>query len=197
MYHFKKAQMTVTSEWLKEKNEFVDFFSITKGWWFEGQFRAKPTVVEWKNSKFRKRIQIIVIFLSRVFGRKDSSIFLDKWIPIIYQVITSGSTLNWGELILSNLDILLKKYRKEHRFFMYSYLLDVMCVSIEYPSLDWKWEPNLPSFHVYCKILWENKYKEDYEMICNGLFSTLYQVLFGEEAPCLSLEGKKTVKEYG
>ena len=42
-----------------------------------------------------------------------------------------------------------------------------------------------------------NKYKEDYELICNGLFSTLYQVLFGEEAPCLSPEGKKIVKEYG
>ena len=67
----------------------------------------------------------------------------------------------------------------------------------EYPSLGWKWEPNLPSIHVYYKMLWENKYKEDYELICNGLFSTIYQVLFGEEALCLSPEGYKIVKEYG
>ena len=46
-------------------------------------------------------------------------------------------------------------------------------------------------------MLWENKYKEDYEFICNGLFSTLCQVLFGEEAPYLSPKGKKIVKEYG
>ena len=46
-------------------------------------------------------------------------------------------------------------------------------------------------------MLWEKKYKEDYDLICNELFSTIYQVLFGEEAPCLSLEGKKIVKEYG
>ena len=46
-------------------------------------------------------------------------------------------------------------------------------------------------------MLWETKYKEDYELICNGLFTTLYQVLFGEEAPCLSPEGKNIVKEYG
>ena len=46
-------------------------------------------------------------------------------------------------------------------------------------------------------MLCENKYKEEYELICNGLFSTIYQVLFGEEAPCLSLEGQKIVKEYG
>ena len=45
-------------------------------------------------------------------------------------------------------------------------------------------------------MLWENRYKEDYEWICNELFSTLYQVLFDEEAPCLSHKGKKLVKEY-
>ena len=76
-----------------------------KGWWSEGQFRAKSAFVEWKTSKFKKSIQIIVIFLSRVFGRKDGASFPDKWIPIIFQIITSGSTLNWGELISSNLNL--------------------------------------------------------------------------------------------
>ena len=80
---------------------------------------------------------------------------------------------------------------------MSSYLLDVMCASKEYPSLGWRWEPNLSSIHVYCKIIWENKYNEDYEWVCNGLFSTLYQLLLGEEAPCLSPEGHKLVKQYG
>ena len=46
-------------------------------------------------------------------------------------------------------------------------------------------------------MLWEAKYKEDYELICNGLFPTLYQVLFGQEAPCLSPKGQNIVKEYG
>jgi hypothetical protein len=43
----------------------------------------------------------------------------------------------------------------------------------------------------------ENKYKEDYELICNVLFSTIYQLLLGEEALCLSPEGKNIVKKYG
>ena len=72
-----------------------------------------------------------------------------------------------------------------------------MCASLEFPSLGWKWEPSLPSIHVYCEMLWETKHKEDYELICNALFPTLYQVSFGEEAPCLSPEGQKIVKEYG
>ena len=72
-----------------------------------------------------------------------------------------------------------------------------MCASLKYPSLGWKWKYGLPSIHVYCKMLWENKYNKDYELICNEVFTTIYQVLFGEEAPCLSPEGKKIVKEYG
>jgi hypothetical protein len=196
LYHFKEAQVKDTTEWLKEKNDSVDL-SIMKEWWYEGQFRAKPSSVEWKTSKFRNSIQIIVILLSRVFGRKDASSFLDKWIPIIYQVITSGSTLNWAELISSSLDLQLKKAQKERQFFMSSYLLDVMCAIRKYHSLGWKWKFDLSSIHVYCKMIWENKYKEDYDLICNGLFSTIYQVLFGEEALCLYLEGQKIVKEYG
>ena len=113
------------------------------------------------------------------------------------QIMTSGATLNWGELISSNLDNQLKKVYKYHQFYMSTYLMDVMCASLEFPSLEWKWEPSLPSVHVYCKMLWENNYKEDYDQICNKLFPTLYQTLFGEETPCLSPTREEIVKELG
>ena len=80
---------------------------------------------------------------------------------------------------------------------MDSYLLNAMCASREYPSLSWKWNPYLPSIHVYYKMIWERKYKEGYERICNGLFSPIYLILFGEESPCLSPEGHNIVQEYG
>ena len=83
IYHLKEAHIKVTPEWLKQKNESVDFLTIMKGWWSKGQFRSKYASTEWKTSKFRKSVQIIVILLSRVFKRKDGSTFLDKWIPII------------------------------------------------------------------------------------------------------------------
>ena len=75
--------------------------------------------------------------------------------------------------------------------------MNVMCASLEFPSLGWKWDSSLLLIHVYYKMLLETKYKEDYELICNELFPTLYQVLLGEEEPCLSPEGQKIVKEYG
>ena len=53
----------VTPKWVKQKNDYVYFLTIMKGRWFEEQLRAKSSSVEWKTCKFRKSIQIIVIFL--------------------------------------------------------------------------------------------------------------------------------------
>ena len=111
--------------------------------------------------------------------------------------MTSGATLNWGEQISSNLENQLKKVHKDHQFYMSTYLLDVMCASLEFPSLEWKWEPSLSSVHVYCKMLWENKYNEDYDQICKKFFPTLYETLFGEETPCLSSTRQTMVNELG
>ena len=109
MYHLKEAIVKVSPEWLKQKSESTNMLTILKGWWSEGHFRSKPAIAKWKTSKFRKTMQIIVMLLSRVFERKGGSNFLDKWISIIYQTMTSRVTLNWGELISSNLDNQLKE----------------------------------------------------------------------------------------
>ena len=100
--------------------------------------------------------------------------------------MSNGLVLNWGEINSSNMDSQLKKAQKDHEFYMASYLMDVMCASQEYPAMGWKWDPNQSSIHVYYKILWENKYKEYYQRMCNGLFTHIHWVLFGEEAPCIS-----------
>ena len=138
MYHLKEAYIKVSLEWLKQKSESVDLITILKGWWSEGHFRTKSAIAKWKTSKLRKSVEIIVILLSRVFRRKHGSAFPDKWILIIYQIITSGTTLNLGELISSNSDNQLKKVHKERKFYMSSYLMNVMCAILEFPSLGWK-----------------------------------------------------------
>lgn len=87
-----------------------------KGWWAEGNFGSKPFPTERPTSKFHKSFQIMVILLSIIFGKKYASTFPDKWIPIIYQIISSESVLNWGEVISSNLENQLKKEKNEHKF---------------------------------------------------------------------------------
>ena len=78
MYHFKEAKIRVTPEWLHRKYESINFLTIIKGWWLEGNFRSKSTRTRWKTSKFQNIILIMVILMSRIFGRKDASHFPDK-----------------------------------------------------------------------------------------------------------------------
>ena len=80
IYYLKEATIKVLPEWLKQKGEFANMLTILKGWWSKGNFKSKPTNAEWKTSKFRKTVQIIVILLSTIFERKDGSTFPDKWI---------------------------------------------------------------------------------------------------------------------
>ena len=135
----------------------------------------------------------MVRLLAKKFERKDASPFSEKWIPIIHQIMSNGLVLNWEEIISWNLDSQLKKAHQDHEFYMASYLMDVMYASWEYPVMGWKWDPTKSSIHSYYKFLWKNKYKEDYERICNGLFTHIHQVLFGEDTPCISLEGQTLV----
>ena len=72
IYHLKEATVKISPDWLKQKCESVNMLTILKGWWFEGNFRRKLVNVEWKTSKFRKIVQIIVIFsLDYSGGRMD------------------------------------------------------------------------------------------------------------------------------
>ena len=36
IYHFKESHVKATPEWLKQKNDFANFLTILKGWWYEG-----------------------------------------------------------------------------------------------------------------------------------------------------------------
>ena len=79
---------------------------------------------------------------------------MDKWVPIIHQIMSNGLVLNWGEINSSNMDSQLKKAQKDHEFYVASYSMDVMCASREYLAMGYKWDPIQSSMHVYCKILW-------------------------------------------
>ena len=63
MYHLKESQVKVTLEWLQSKFESIDFLTIMKGWWLEGNFRSNPTLSGLRTSKFQKRIQIMATLM--------------------------------------------------------------------------------------------------------------------------------------
>jgi len=53
------------------------------------------------------------------------------------------------------------------------------------------------SIQVYFTILWENKYKKSYALICDEFITRVYFNLFKKECPRLSMAAKKMILKVG
>jgi hypothetical protein len=51
--------------------------------------------------------------------------------------------------------------------------------------------------HVYFSILWENRYKKSYSLICDEFIARIYFILFNKECLRLSLRAKKMISKVG
>ena len=72
-----------------------------------------------------------------------------------------------------------------------------MCASNYFPDLRWSWDQSKGHVHVYCKILWEHKYKPKYTQICNYFISKLYSLLFEDQAPCITEQAQALIGSLG
>jgi hypothetical protein len=51
--------------------------------------------------------------------------------------------------------------------------------------------------HVYFSILWENRYKKSYALICDEFITRIHFIIFKKECPRLSATAKKMVEKVG
>jgi hypothetical protein len=82
-------------------------------------------------------------------------------------------------------------------FYMASYLLDVMCARNIFADMNLSWHVAELSVHIYFKVLWKNKYKKSYSLICDEFIARIYFILFKKECPRLSTTSKKIISKVG
>jgi hypothetical protein len=82
-------------------------------------------------------------------------------------------------------------------FYMDSYLLDVVCVRNIFVIMNMIWHVAGLSVHVYFSVLWENRYKKSYSLICDEFITQIYFILFKKECPRLSAAAKKMISKVG
>ena len=63
-------------------------------------------------------------------------------------------------------------------FYMDSYLLDVMCARNVFTGMNLRRNITELQFHVYFRILWENRYKKSYSLICDEFIARIYFIIF-------------------
>jgi hypothetical protein len=80
---------------------------------------------------------------------------------------------------------------------MASYLLDVMCARNIFADMNMRWHVIELPIHVYFNVLWENRYKSSYSLICDELIARIYFIIFKKECPRQSAATKKMISKVG
>jgi hypothetical protein len=61
--------------------------------------------------------------------------------------------------------------------------------------MNLSWHVAKLSIHVYFNILWDNRYKKSYSLICNEFITCIYFILFKKECLRLSVVAKKMISK--
>jgi hypothetical protein len=140
--------------------------------------------------------------ICRLYGEKDFSKFSEAWMPLAYTVAISKSRFNWGAIIFKQLSICvlqaqMPKEGEAPTFHMALYLLDVICVRNVFIGMNLSWHVAELPVHVYFNILWENRYKKSYTLICDEFIARIHFIVFKKECSRLSATAKKMVAKVG
>jgi hypothetical protein len=82
-------------------------------------------------------------------------------------------------------------------FYMALYLLDIIYAKKGFSRLNLNWHSSELPTHVYFSILWDNRYKKSYSLICDEFIAHIYLLLFKKECPRMPKEAKKVISKMG
>jgi hypothetical protein len=97
--------------------------------------------------------------ICRLYGEKDCSRLLEAWMPLVYTIVISESSFNWGAIIFEQLSIYIQqaqtlKEGESLAFYMASYLLDFMCARNVFVGMNLCWHVVELPVHIYFRVLW-------------------------------------------
>jgi hypothetical protein len=171
-------------------------------WWREDKKFTNWTSGWYLTTNLREPYIYLMALLCRLHGEKDCSRFSEAWMPLAYTVAISRIGFNWGAIISKQLSTCIRqaqmlKEGETPSFYMASYLLDVVCARNAFTGMNLNWHTSELPVHVYFDILWENRYKKSYSLICDQFIAHIYLFLFKRECPRLSDASKKIISKVG
>jgi hypothetical protein len=155
------------------------------------KFRADSNGI-YSISTLEPQFKYVVMMTYRLYGREDTTHFFLSWVPLMHTV-AEGYSFNWEKLLFDSLTSRITKYRtqkmngKVASFFMYTYLMEVVCSMIPFPLMNWSWPPsNAEPVHVYHSKLWEDKALDFVYEIFNWVMVSMHVSIFGNPPPRIS-----------
>jgi hypothetical protein len=201
-YKLRESEEKLSTDFILSFYASHDTSKIMASWWREDKKFTNRTVGWYPTTNLREPYIYLMALLCRLHGEKYCSRFSEAWMPLAYTVAISGTGFNWGAIISKQLSTCIRqaqtpKEGETPSFYMASYLLDIICARNVFSGMNLNWHSSELPVHVYFNILWENRYKKSYALICDQFIARIYFLLFRKECPRLSEEAKKVISKVG
>jgi hypothetical protein len=112
--------------------------------WYKIDKKFKLILGErYPTTTLRRPYLYMVDILYMLYGEQDASHFSLSCMPLIHYFMDEGLSFNWDGILLANLaeaitTVVEAQSRIFPSFHMSSYLMDIMCISHQYPNMGWK-----------------------------------------------------------
>jgi hypothetical protein len=144
-------------EWKKYSRHLSD---LIKDWVSHPtKFRAYGNGV-YSISSLEIQFKYITMMTCRLYGSEDTTHLFLSWVHLIHIVI-EGCSFDWAKLLSYILTSWITEYRTQREngkvasFFMFTYVIDVICFMMPFPLMSWSWTPSdVEPIHVYHSKLW-------------------------------------------
>jgi hypothetical protein len=201
-YKLRDPEERLNTDFMVKFYEIHDTSRLLASWWKEDKKFTNRSTGWYNTVNLREPYMYLMALICRLYGEKDCSKFSEAWMPLAYTVEILGSNFNWGAIISKQLSINISQAQtpKEGEvltFYMASYLLDVICARNIFAGMNLSWHVSELHVHVYFNILWENRYKRSYALICDEFLARVYFLIFRKECPRLSVAAKKMIEKVG
>jgi len=176
--------------------------TLIKEWCIDcKRLRLSPTGV-YKTERLRRHFQIMMVMLCKLHWLKDATGFWQEWEPLVSDMVYKGTIFNSGAILSTNLksSLAVEKYKDpqlKENFFMSSYLMDACCAHNHFQRMKCTFNPREAPIHVFCSLLWESKYRSNYEKICNDLLLPLHCLLIDRKTYCMTENTRVALSEIG
>jgi hypothetical protein len=126
---------------------------IIKDWWRnKAKFKADTHVV-YPTTSLNEYIVYVAMMLCRIFGKEIPTHFPVEWVPILHEA-AKGYNFNWDKILSDNIIRDVMEYQTARSkgqttsFYMYAYIMDVVCLSNPFPLMNWSWNPTYPLIRI-------------------------------------------------
>jgi len=140
-------------------------------------------------SSLEPQFKYIAMMTCRLYGKEDTTHCFLPWVPLIHTVV-EGCSFDWANLLSDSLTSQITEYRMQREngkatsFFMFAYVMDVVCLMIPSPLMSWRWTPSeVEPIHVYHSKLWEDKATYFIYEILNWVMVPMHISIFGNPPP--------------